>query len=382
MGMGHVKKRGKTWSYIVDVYDSSGKRKQKWVSGFATEKEAKKALAQKLVEINAGTYIEPNKESIKDFMEWWMTSKKSKLRPGTVRAYNWLINTHIIPGIGHIQLSKLKPQQLESFYDQLLDNGLAPRSIKAAHNIIHSMLKKAQTFEIVSRNVAQLVETPKTSKPKMNVWEADHVMRFLETASQSRNYIVYVLALTTGMRMGELLALRWKNVNYNGDKANISVTETFSKSDHGYEFQDPKTKTSNRLIALPKDVTELLKAHRKEQLKEKLKNGHLYEDQDLIIATKIGTPVYPRNLSRQWYNLLEKANVPAIRFHDLRHTHATLMLKQGIHVKIVSERLGHSNISVTLDTYSHVLPHMQEEAADAIGSLLFDKKSSKRAEAE
>jgi integrase len=201
----------------------------------------------------------------------------------------------------------------------------------------------------------------------------DGIQKFLSLARKDRLYIAFLLAVTTGLRRGEVLGLRWKDIDVDSKKA--SIRKNLVAIDNRPVLQDPKTKGSYRSVTFPAMTIEELKNHQKVQHQEKLLAGEAYQDNDLIVATSIGTPIGPRNLLRSFYRILEKGNLPKMRFHDLRHTHATLMLQQGEHPKIVSERLGHANTRITMDTYSHVLPNMQQEAVDRFEKMLLDSST-------
>ena len=366
---GCITKRKSSWAFVIDIGKDpkSGKRKQKWKSGFATKKEAEIALANVLAELGrTGEYTEPSNEFFGDFLLMWLEHRKNQVRPGTFKTAKWLIHNYIIPNIGAISISKLAPIHLQSLYDELRKK-LSTQSIVHCHRTIKMALEDACTWGKIPKNVANLVKPPKIVAEKFRVWDEGQLRTFLEIARSHRLYIAFLLAASTGMRQGEILGLRWKDIDF--EKATLSVSQALARDHKGFMLGEPKTSSSRRTIALPLNVIRALKQHRKLQLAEKLA-AERYEDHGLVVQTLVGTPVSPRNFARVWYSLLKRAGVPKIRFHDLRHTHATLMLKQGTHPKIVSERLGHSSIQVTLDTYSHLLPNMQAAAAESFGKLL------------
>ncbi|MEK3744757.1 site-specific integrase [Brevibacillus sp. FSL K6-0770] len=374
---GHVRKRGSKWCFVLDLGkdETTGKRQQKWFSGFATKKEAEKAMAEKITEINQGTYIEPSKEMFSSFLTSWLDNKRMSVRSSTYRNYEWLVNIHILPHLGKYELSKLNPMHIEAFYRMLKrdDSPLSDEVITKIHTIINAVLTRAHERGFVAKNVAKLVDKPRFSKKKMEVWSEKEVLQFLDVAREDRLYIAFFLAITTGMRRGEILGLRWKDIDF--ENGEISVQQTLSNK--GDELQEPKTKSAQRSIALPEQTVAELKKHKRRIAQEKLMARSVYQDNDLVVCTSVGTKVLPRNLIRTYYRLLKKADVPKIRFHDLRHSHATLLLKKGVHPKIAQERLGHANIRITLDTYSHVLPNMQSEAAKQFGDSLFNKDEDK-----
>lgn len=368
---GHVEKRGKTYRVILDIgRDNNGKRIRKVFSGFTTKKEAQAFLAEKEHELNTGIFVEPSNETVESYLLSWLSDKKAQVRPTTFRSYDWLVRNHIIPRIGRIQLSKLKPVHLQNMYTSMQSDGspLSARSVLHAHLVIHQALDRAVKWGMIPRNPADAVDPPRPKNKEMSVWDEEQVRRFLEAARKDRYYVAFLLAVMTGMRKSEILGLRWKDIDM--DKGTISISQTRVYTGKGSAFSEPKTDHGKRSIAIPPMVVEALRQHRRTQLQERLKAGPAYQDTDLVVATSVGTPLTHRNLDRSWYRLLEVAEVPRIRFHDLRHTHATLLLKAGVHPKVVSERLGHANIGITLDTYSHVLPGLQEAAALMLEDVL------------
>ncbi|MGY4689611.1 site-specific integrase [Salibacterium sp. K-3] len=205
---------------------------------------------------------------------------------------------------------------------------------------------------------------------EMGYWEKEEASYFLEVAKEDKNYIFFLLALSTGMRPGEILGLKWRDID--PDNQQLSVLRSLTRQG---ELKQPKTKSSRRMISLGEDTLSTLKSHRTRQKEEKMKAGKAYDDQNFVIATKTGNPVLYRNILRTWYRLtkplFDKGELTPIRLYDMRHTHASLLLRENVHPKIVSERLGHASIKITLDTYSHVIPSLQKEAADKFNNALF-----------
>jgi integrase len=377
---GHVRKRGNLWCFILDIGtdEETGKRKQKWFSGFETKKEAEKAMAEKLNELNKGTYIEPSAMTIKDFFEIWVEDyAKNALKPTTFQTYTTYINTHIVPSLGSLTLQKVQPTHLQRFYNDKLANGradgaggLSAQTVRYLHAILREALGHAVKWQYLSQNVVELADPPTLRKKDIVTLQVEEVQEFLTLAKEDRLYIAFLLAVTTGLRRGEILGLRWRDVDMEAQKASIrkNLVTLRGKS----VLQEPKTPGSHRSVTFPAMTIEEIKNHQKIQNREKASAGESYKDNDLIVATSIGTPIGPRNLLRNFYRILEKGNLPKIRFHDLRHTHATLMLQQGEHPKIVSERLGHANTRITMDIYSHVLPNMQQEAVERFEKMILN----------
>ncbi|USG67334.1 tyrosine-type recombinase/integrase [Brevibacillus ruminantium] len=308
----------------------------------------------------------------KDFLTEWLENKRNSVRRQTFTNYVTICNSHIIPELGTLSIQQLNPFTLQKFVNSLCEKGFATSYIKKVIDVLNGSLEKAKKLDMIARNPMELVEKPRISKQEMKVWDVNEVEKFLATAQEERLYVAFLLAITTGMRQGEILGLRWKDLDF--ENCSLSISQTLSHD--GKELQtEAKTKSSIRAIHLPTETLLALRKHRSLIIQEKLQAGDKYVDHDLVVCTSVGTPVIPRNLTRTWKRLIEQAGVAPIRFHDLRHTHATLLLKQGIHIKVVADRLGHTDTRMTLDTYSHIQPSMQVEAANAISQALFKKQA-------
>lgn len=356
------------WFFILELgKDVNGKRKQKKRRGFKTKKEAQAAFIELQNEVNNGTYIEPSKLLVKDFLYEWFKLKKTTISHQTCQVYDRILEIHIIPSLGTMKLIDLKTIHIQSYINTLHEKGYAPETIKKFFNIIRNALAHALDMELISSNSANKVKLPSISrKTNMAIWDKDQVNQFLNVAKGNRYFIMYHLALMTGMRQGEILGLRWKDIDFTQNVIRISQT----LSHDGKRFlEGAKSKASIRTIALPETTIKVLCEHKEIIAMEKEDFGEGYCDYDLVVCTPIGSQLIPSNIRKAFNRLIEKAEVPKIRFHDMRHTHATLLLAQGINVKVISERLGHSNIKITLDTYSHILPSMQQEVAQKLNDL-------------
>jgi len=360
------------WSYIIEMGRGiNGKRKQKRKRGFRTKKDAQKAMTKILHELNKGTYIEPKKITMESFLSEWLKNKQLTIRQSTYRKYYWIVNKHLIPHIGNVLLPDLTPTHVQQLYYKLSkEKKLSNENVKSVHKLLSQSLRQGVKFDYIPRNVTEFIELPKVEKKEVNVWNLDQVRHFLNIAKTNRYHIVYQIALNTGMRQGEILGLRWRDIEF--DRKTLNVRQTLSHT--GELVNATKTAASSRTIALPDQLVAELKKHKITQAEEKLKAGSLYTNNELVVATQLGTPLNPRNLVRNFYGLIKKTELNKIRFHDLRHTHASLLLIQGAHPKVVSERLGHADTRITLDTYSHLLPNMQEETAKQFGDMLFNNK--------
>ena len=274
-----------------------------------------------------------------------------------------------IPEIGRVQLKALSPEHLNRLYATWAERGLSPTTLSHLHTVLHTALAQAVKWNYVPRNVTELVKKPKMAHREMAVLSRDQAQRLLETARGDRNEALYVVALSTGMRQGELLALRWKDVNL--DRGTAQVVATLQPTPEGLRISEPKTKSSRRQVQLTPMAIDALRRHRTAQNTERLALGSAWEDNDLVFANAVGKPILASTLIRlSFAPLLKRAGLPRIRFHDLRHTAATLLLEQGVHPKMVSAMLGHSTIAITLDLYSHVTDTMHKDATAAMQNIL------------
>lgn len=360
---GYFRKRGNKWSFTIDVgmNAETDKRKQITKSGFTTKKEAQEDCAKIISEFSSGTYVEKNKLTLGTFMNDFLETKKQSIRESTLRNYLQVTKNHIIPHLGKMTLQNITPADISRFYAKLLEK-LSNNMVGNVHILLSSALSQALRWGMMKNNPMQLIKKPKQIKKEMRIWDKKELKLFLSAVKQHRVYIAFHLALSTGMRQSEILGLRWKDVDLTN--ATIQIVQTLSH-DGKTILQSTKTKSGNRQISLDKSTIEALKHHRKIMLEERMSVKD-FEDYGLVVSSISGVPKTPRSLLYTFYTYMKLANVSKIAFHDLRHTHATLLLSEGINPKVVAERLGHANIVITLQTYSHVLPSMQKEVAERI----------------
>lgn len=335
--------------------------------------EAHKRLRQLLTELDKGVFTKPGKTTVADYLNTWLQDYcKPSLSPRTLQLYSYICRVHIIPAIGKITLTELKPQQLQKLYAAKLSSGLSARTVQICHVAIHKALKNAVRTNLLSRNVADAVDKPKIQRPEMHPMTESDLSRFLETAKQGQYHALFYTYLFTGMRRSELLAVRWCDIDLRGMQISVSRTlQYLNRVQNHITFKEPKSKMSRRLIALSPSTVFVLEEHRKaqEKMRESLQLPPITEN-DLVFSHLDGSPLLPDSITRAWIKLARKCGLKGIRLHDARHTHATIMLKQGVHPKVVQERLGHSTISTTLDTYSHVAPGLQQAAARGFDEIL------------
>lgn len=333
-----------------------------------TRHEASVKLNAALKARQDGLPIPGDRQTVAMFLEDWLVAIEPSLRPGTFRRYREYVRLHLTPTIGRVALARLTPQQVQRLYADRLAFGLSHTTVGHMHAVLHHALSQAARWGLVTRNVAGLVSRPRAEHHEMMALSPDKARALLEAAQGDRFEALYVLALSTGMRQGELLALKWPDVDL--DARRLAVRSTLRRTDNGFVFNEPKTARSRRQVSLTMTAVAALKRHRTQQLEERLRQPY-WQDANLVFATEVGTPVEATNLIRRSFRpLLLRAGLPQIRFHDLRHTAATLLLGQGVHPKVASEMLGHSSISITLDLYSHVTPTMQQTAVDALDAVL------------
>jgi integrase len=326
--------------------------------------------AAELIQKAATGFVDAGKVTVREFFDHWLVAVAPSLRPATARRYRDVARLHIVSQIGNLRLSKLTPNDVQRLYANRLDYGLSPTSVHHIHAILHRALDHGVRVGLLMRNVTDAVDPPRRQSPEMQVWSAADALKVLTAADGDTLEALWHLALTTGMRRGELLGLRWRDVDF--DAGALSVCRTLSRgSSSRLEVGEPKTTAGRRRVALPASTVERLRRHATKQKELWLAVGPGYADRELVFATIKGTPILPNTLARAYAKLIERAGVPRIRFHDLRHTSATLLLASGEHPKVVQERLGHASISETLDRYSHVSADMQQRAA-ARFDVIFD----------
>lgn len=334
---------------------------------FGTQKECRAWIKQKVVQIESGLHWEATKLTVEEYLNQWLIQIEGTVKPKTHSQYAYIVHDYLAPILGKTKLSDLQPYHITQVYNDLKSNGHSQRNIQLVHSVLRRSLVMAVKQGLIGRNPTKAIATPKVIQKEMQVLDDNQVRQLLIAAQGNRYEALYYLAVTTGLRKGELLGLKWEDINWASNTVQVRRQLQRSKGG-GWVFSSPKTRAGRRIVQLGSETMGLLAAHRKRQDRER--DNPDWQDHDMVFPSKVGTPTGQSNLHKFFKRLLIKAGLPDIRFHDLRHTAATLMLMNGIPLIVVSRRLGHSKPSVTLDIYGHYLPGMQEKAANLMDELV------------
>lgn len=375
-GEGSIYRRARDGRWVGEItLPDTGRRKT--ITG-ATRQEAQRKLAALRRELEQGMTPGDSRQTVEQYLANWLETIKPTVSDATWLRHEQFCRLQIVPSIGAVKLAALSAQHVQSLYAALLSGGLSSTTVHHAHATLHKALRAAVRLGLVARNVTEMVETPRMSHHEMRVLSREQARQFVEACEGERLALLMVLAIMTGMRQGELLALHWKDVQLSGLHGGrggaghtLSVRWNMRYRDGVFTFKEPKTRQSRRRIALARETVEMLRAHRTRQKAERLRAGELWQENDLVFCTEIGTPITPNGALRSTFErVLRRANLPAIRFHDLRHTCASLLLLAGVNPKIVSAMLGHADPSITLRIYSHVMPGMEDEAVSLLAEMI------------
>ena len=381
---GHIVKRGKD-SYSIAISTgkdaTTGKYKYQWITVRGTKKDAEKKLAEVLHQLDYGTFIKPGKITLAEYLERWLRDYVwPNLAPRTAEGYEHIIRRHIIPSLGSMTLTQLKPEHLQMYYSEKLSGGrcdgkggLSPKTVRHHHVTLHDALEHAVKMGLLNRNVGDAVSPPRCQRSQWQTLSELDISTFLEAAKGTPYYVLFYLALFTGMRRSELLALRWCDVDLLLCQAHITRTLHHLRTGE-IVIRVPKSTKGRRMVSLSPSTALLLQEHRDKQEAQGAMLGVPLKDDDLVFSDLEGKPLLPDTVTHAWVKLVRRTGLKGIRLHDARHTHASLMLKQGVHPKIVQERLGHASIQITLDTYSHVVPGLQEAAAAGFDKMVLPSR--------
>jgi integrase len=354
-------KVGYRGSYWVDTAEGP---KRRYITG-ETREDVAEMLAKAISDRADGLVFDAGSTTTGEYLTRWLSdSVRGTVQGSTYRSYGRVVDGHLVPGVGRVKLAKLRPDHIRRLYRSMLDAGKATRTVQYAHTLLKRALAQAVMDGLIPRNAAEAVRPPKLKRDEIQPLNADQVRALLD-ASDERSCALYTVAVRTGMRPGEILALKWSDVDL--EAGTVQLNRALSEG----EFSTPKTPRSRRRISLSPATVAALKAHRKRQLEERIAKAGLWEDHGLVFPSSVGTPKSQRNLNREFKNAAKRAGLPDhFKLYDLRHTCATLLLARNVHPKYVQELLGHASIAQTLDTYSHVIPGMDGGTGGAIDEAL------------
>jgi len=384
---GSIRQRSKgSWEICVDIGrdPATGRRRRHFESIKGSKRQAQQRLHELLHHIEQGAYVKtPRDLTVAECLrEWLRDYAELNCAPKTIESYQMMVERHIIPELGSIRLIDLQPSHLQALYSRKRKDGLSGRTVRYIYSLVREVLGHAVKAGLVARNVAQATEPPRIVHKVMPTMKPEELDRFLEAAkSVPPYYYLFYLLLHTGLRRGEALALKWKHVDMGlaalGVAAYLSITQSLNKINGRLVLREPKTAAGKRRVALSPSLVLVLRQHRREQEALRASLGARLTDDDYVFCHIDGSPLDPSTVSHVFGKILRRAGLPSMPLHSLRHTHATLLLQAGVHPRVVMERLGHSSIRVTLDTYSHVIGGLQEAAAQRFDEFLSAKGASR-----
>lgn len=381
---GSIKRRGSTWALVYDLapYPLTNRRRQRRVGGFRTRREAEQELTKLLRERDTGSALDPTRLTVGEYLTHWLeTDVRHRVRQSSYEKYRASIRLYLAPRVGAVLLPDLRPAHVSALQSALRDQGLSAATISGVRVVLHAALKQAVHWQLLHRNVCDAVPAPRVARPPRELWDEATVQRFRAALASEPDSALFTLAIVTGMRRGELLALRWSDVDLEGGW--LTVRRSLVRVAGGMREEQTKTGRGRRLDLTAGQVA-MLRTHRQAQLTARLAAGPAWQDQGFVFAQE--PSAFPTNLpggrpysaslvANRWRALLARHGLPYLRPHDLRHLNATLLLEAGVHPRVVQERLGHANVSVTLDVYSHVTPTLGRAAAQLLDERLSTPKT-------
>lgn len=356
------------WMARVDLGWKNGRRDRKYFYG-ATRAEVRDRLTKALRDVQLGASLGDDRQTVGGFLETWLEAAASTVRPKTLVSYRQLVRLHLKPGLGHHKLAKLKPDHVEKFLRERAAGGLSPRTCQYLRSVLRRALSRAVKQDLVARNVAALADPPRVTKREVQALTPDQAKAFLAAIAEHRLYALVAVAVSLGLRQGEILGLRWVDVDL--DRGTLRVQHALQRIGKEWKLAEPKSERSRRTVKMPESLVGILRGHRKTQLERRLAAGSNWQDHGFVFSARHGQPLEGTVLNRDVKRLMAAAGLPALHFHALRHSCATLLLAQGVAPRVAMEVLGHSDIRLTLNTYSHVIDDLQHEAAEKADRALF-----------
>ena len=372
---GHIRERSPGhWAIVIDVRDPvTDKRRRRWHSFKGTKRQAQVEAARLLTELKGGTAVEPSRLTVASFLEKWLAHIKPQVAPRTIERDAEIVAEYLLPALGNALLSKLQPLLISTAYDKIRSSRtkgqgeLSPRTILHCHRVLSAALRQAVRWRLLPYNPAADIKPPKIERRKVLTYSLTQTADLLQALRGCWMHVPALLAVLCGMRRGEIAALRWGSVDL--DKGRLAVVQSAEQTKAGVRYKEPKS-GQVRTVALSAAVVSELRTHRTSQAENLLKLGIRLDADGFVIAQADGSPYDPDSISKEWRLRIIKTALPRIRFHDLRHTHASHMLASGVHPKVASERLGHSRVGITLDLYSHVTEGLQDDAVALVDDAM------------
>lgn len=366
------KRKDGRWTAVINMGYQGGKLKRKSYYG-KTRAEVADKLAASINDFKNGLPVVSERQTLGHFLDRWLEdSVKPSVRPNTYYSYEQHVRLYLKPETGHIQLSKITPQHIQALMNQQIKAGRSPRLAQYLRTVLRCALGQALKWNLVVRNVAALVDPPRYKKPKVVPFTVEQVHTFLDSIKGDRLETVFRVALSLGLREGEILGLRWQDVDLQSNILRVKVA--LQRIERKLQLVELKTERSRRTLPIPETTANALRAHRIKQLEEKMLAGDRWKETGLVFTTSVGSPLSARNVLRSFHRLLKKAEIPRQSFHNLRHSCASLLLAQNVPPRTLMDILGHSNISLTMNTYAHVMPGMLRDAANLMDSVLAGRK--------
>lgn len=389
MSAGSIKKApNRTWYFVVDVRAANGARKQLRRRGFRTKKEATTALAIIVADESRGTFVRPTKGlTVRKFLvDEWLPTRIAKLKPGTAEAYRKCIEYYVLPHIGDVKLADVDIVAINQLYSKLLTSGrtggswrkggLAPKTVRNVAGVLHAAFRDAVAWRRISHNPCDSAVQPRKDAPEMNVWTTTQIQTFMRFVADDRHHGIWHLLFTTGMRRGELIGLRWADIDL--DRGHLSIRRSVGDVDGVLITGTTKTMDSTRRLGLDPGTVAALREWKAIQSADRLLMGEGWLNSiDALVTEPDGRPTSPQSMSKRFKALAAAAALPVIRFHDIRHTYATAALLAGVPVKVVSQRLGHSDVRITLMIYAHVMPGDDQDAAEVAAAAIMGSSTAR-----
>ena len=373
---GHIRERSPGhWSIVLDARDAAGNRKRRWFSFRGGKREAQRHCAELIAETRGGTAASPERMTAAQYLERWLDHMRPLVSPMTFQRYEQMARVNLIPLIGSVPVAKIAPIQISSAYATMIRSGLSPVTISHAHRLLSQALKQAVRWRILSANPCNDVTPPRVERREMKVWNTQTMAAAIDASRGWQCHVPIVLAALCGMRLGEIAALRWRYVDLN--RGLIAIVESAEQTHAGGARIKPPKSGKGRSVTLPALAVTELRAWRARQAEQFLQLGIRPTEDTRVVTCGDGQPMQNNSIYHSWVRFLADCGLPRIRFHDLRHSHATTLLSSGVHPKVASERLGHARVGITLDVYSHVVGNMQDQAAAAIDAAFAEANGSK-----